>query len=415
MKNNYSEKANECFNNKEFDKALELYEKAIENKEYDACSIIGMMYLMGYGTEQNTDKGLDYLFLGDKHDDAKSISALADYYYTGKYLNQDLDKAKSYYNRASILLEPHAMGMLGLFLFNEEKYDEAVEYFKSGTMYYDTNSMYYLAKCSYNGLGMEKDDVLAFEIYKKLYEFDNTNKEITKYLADMYFNGYGTNQNIEKAKELYEKLDDDESIFNLGLIYKNYLKEYDKALELFKKVKNERSQFEQALMLYNGLGMPENKNDAYFKFFACAMSKYVYSYPFVGDCYYYGYGVKQNYNDALKWYNEALEAGIKNQCLNIAMVYIKLKKYDEALKYLNEEEDSVNKYLALGEVYKKQKKYSQSYNSFLSAAELNDPNACFIVYKMLKKGKGTEKNKIEALKYYQRFIILSNQNDSENT
>ena len=32
MKNNYSEKANECFNNKEFDKALELYEKAIENK-----------------------------------------------------------------------------------------------------------------------------------------------------------------------------------------------------------------------------------------------------------------------------------------------------------------------------------------------------------------------------------------------
>lgn len=415
MKNSYGNQAKECFNNKEFDKALELYEKAIENKEYDVCSIIGMMYLTGYGVSQNTDKGLEYLFIGDKHDDPQSISALADYYYSGKYLNQDLDKAKAYYNRASLLLEPHATGMLGLFLFNEEKYSEAVDYFKSGTMYYDTNSMYYLAKCAYNGLGMNQDYILAFEIYKKLYEYDESNIEIRKYLADMYFNGYGTNQDIDKAKELYENLEDDDSSFNLGLIYKNYLKEYEKAFELFKKVKNERSQFEQALMLYNGLGMPENKNDAYFKFYACAMSKYIFSYPFVGDCYYYGYGVKQDYNEALKWYNEALSNGIKNQYLNIAMVYMKLKNYDEAINYLNEEEDSVNKFIALGEAYKKQKKYTDSYNAFLKAADLNDPNACFIVYKMLKKGKGVEKNKLEAQNYYVKSIILSNKDDNENT
>lgn len=407
--------AHRLFQKKEFEAAEAKFIEAIEAGEYEATSMLALMYITGYGAKQDVDKGLEYLFLGDKHDDSQSISALADYYYNGKYVGQDLDKARTYYKRAADLEEPHAVGMLGLFLFNEEKYKEALYYFREAVCDYDTNAMYYLAKCAYNGLGMDKDYILAFEIYKKLNEYDEANKEITKLLADMYFNGYGTNQDIDKAKELYEKLDDEDSMFNLGLIYKNYLKEYEKALELFKKIKNERSQFEQALMLYNGLGMPENKNDAYFKFYACAMSKYIYSYPFVGDCYYYGYGVKQDYNEALKWYNEALEAGIKNQCLNIAMVYIKLKKYDEALKYLNEEEDSRNKFMALGETYKKQKKFEDSYNAFLKAAELNDPNACYIVYKLLKKGKGVKKDKFEAQVYFQKYIILSGPIDEENT
>ena len=407
--------AHKLFQNKEYEKAEAKLIEAVNANEFEATSMLALMYITGFGAKKDIDKGLEYLFIGDKHDDPESISALGDYYYEGKYIEKDLDKARSYYKRAADLEEPHAVGMLGLFLFNEEKYKEAIYYFKEATCDYDTNAMYYLAKCAYNGLGMEKDYILAFEIYKKLYQYDEYNYEIIKLLADMYFNGYGTDQDIEKAKELYERLDDDESLFNLGLIYKNYLQEYDKALEYFKRVKNEKSQFEQALMLYNGLGMPENKNDAYFKFYACAMSKYIYSYPFVGDCYYYGYGVKQDYTEALKWYNLALESGIKNQRLNIAMVYLKLKKYDDAIKYLLEEEDSINKYKALGETYKKQKKYSESYNAFLKASELNDADSCYIVYKLLKKGKGVKKDKYEAQVYFQKYIILTSPIVEENT
>lgn len=410
----YLEDAKKAFRDKECEKAIELYNKAIDNKEYEALSIIAMMYLTGFGVKQDIDKGLDYLFLGDKKDDAESISALGDYYYSGKYLNQDLSKAKAYYERAAKLLEPHAIGMLGLFLFNEEKYSEAIEYFKSGAFYYDTNSMYYMAKCAYNGIGMNKDYELAFGLFSKLYDYNDSNKEIKKYLADMYFNGFGTEQDFQKAKDLYIDLDDDESKFNLALIYKNHLKEYDKALEIFRSIKSVESQFEQALMLYNGLGVEENKNDAYFKFYACAMSKYAYSYPFVGDCYYYGYGVKKDYLEAIKWYTLALEANIPNQNLNIGLSYLKLKKYDEAITYLNKEVDSINKFKALGEVYKMQKKKEESFNSFMNAAELNDPEACFIVSKLLKKGKGTKKDKEKASFYYLRYVQLSTINDNEN-
>lgn len=405
---NYLNEGKKAFNDKNYDKAIEYYLKAIDNKEYDACFLLGLMYITGYGITKDIDKGLDYLFLGDKHDVKECISSLADYYYNGKYLNKDLDKAKSYYDRAARLLEPHAIGMLGLFLFNEEKYSEAIEYFKSGSLYYDTNSMYYMAKCAYEGLGMDKDYILAFGLYQKLYEYDSTNIEIRKILADFYFNGYGIDQDFIKAKELYEMLDDEESIFNLGLIYKNHLNEYEKALECFKKVKNEKSQFEQALMLYNGLGIEENKNDAYFKFYACAARKYIYAYPFVGDAYYYGYGVKKDYNEAIKWYKLALDNNIPNQYINIASVYVKLKKYTEAINCLDKENDSINKYKLLAEAYMKLKKYDYAYNSYLKAKDLGDIYSIYELYKLTKKGKGIKKDKELANKLYLEYLMYSN-------
>lgn len=410
----YLNDGKKAFQEKDYDKAIDLYLKAIDNKEYEACFLLGLIYLTGYCVEKNIDKGLDYLFLGDKHDEKQCISSLGDYYYNGKYLNKDLTKAKSYYDRAAKLLEPHAIGMLGLFLFNEEKYSEAIEYFRSGAMYYDTNSMYYMAKCAYNGLGMEKDLILGVGLYQKLYDYDCTNIEIRKILADAYFNGYGINQDYNKAKELYEMLDDDDSVFNLGLIYKNYLKEYDKAIECFKKVKNEKSQFEQALMLYNGLGMEENKNEAYFKFYACAMSKYAYSYPFIGDSYYYGYGVKKDYREAIKWYKEALKENIPNQNLNIGLSYLKLKKYNEALSFVLKEDDSINKYKTLGTIYLKLKDYPNMIDSYMKASDLNDIYSTYELYKIYKKGKGVKKDKDLANNYYLKYITLSSINNNEN-
>lgn len=410
---NYLDQADLAIKNKDLKKALELLEKAINNKEYEALSIIGMYYINGIEVEKNIDKGLDYLFIGDKHDDPKCISILGDLYYQGKYLNQDLEKAKAYYTRASLLLEPHSIGMLGLLEYNESNYEKAIDYFKSGALANDLNSIYYLAICAYNGYGMDKDYDLSFELFNKLYNENKNNKDLIKYLADSYFNGYGTTIDFIKAKELYKLLSDEDSIFNLGLIYKNNLKEYDKAFECFKKIKNVKSQFEQALMLYNGLGVEENKVDAYFKFYACATLKYAYSYPFVGDSYFYGYGVKKDYFEAIKWYKMALDENIPNQYINISSAYIKLKKYDLALENLLKEKDSINKNKMLGEIYYKLKKYDLAYNSYLSNYEFNDSYSIYKLYKMAKKGKGIKKDKELILKYYLKYNELMLLEDSE--
>ncbi len=204
------------------------------------------------------------------------------------------------------------------------------------------------------------------------------------------------------------------SIFNLGLIYKNIKCDYEKALECFKKIKNVKSQFEQALMLYNGLGVAENKNDAYFKFYACASLNYPYSYPFIGDSYYYGYGVKKDYNEAINWYKKALDENIPNQNLNIGLSYFKLKKYDEALKYVLEENDSINKFKILASIYSRLKDYPNMIDSYTKAAELNDIDSTYELYKIYKKGIGVKKDKQIANNYYLKYITLSSLNNNEN-
>lgn len=410
----YIDLANKSVEKKNYEEAVKYLNLAINNKEYEAYSILAMFYITGLNVEKDVNKGLEYLYLGEKYNDSKSISILGDFYYNGKYLEKDLVKAKLYYEKACNLNESHAIGMVGLLYYNEENYTEAVTYFKSGVTFYDQNSMFYLGLCAYNGLGMDKDYTLSFMLFDRLYGYGSRNTELIKYLADSYFNGYGINQDINKAKELYETLSDNESLFNLGLIYKNYLSNYEKALETFKRVKSVESQFEQALMLYNGLGVVENKNDAYFKFYACAASKYIYAYPFVGDAYFYGYGVKKDYNEALKWYKLALDNNIPNQYINIASVYMKLKNYNEAINYLDNEVDSVNKYKLMAEAYLKLKKYDLAYNTFYKAYELNDSYSTYSLYKMTKKRKGCKKDKDLAIKYYLKYMELIALEDSEN-
>jgi TPR repeat protein len=411
---NYLKIAQNYIDNKEYDKAIENLEKAIDNKEYAAISTLAMFYITGLGVEVNIDKGLEYLFLGEKYNDAKSLSMLGDFYYNGKYVDKNIDKAKELYERACDLNEGHAIGMLGLFYYNEENYSEAVTYFKSGVTFYDQNSMYYLGLCAYNGVGMDKDYTLSFMLFDRLYQYGSRNNELIKYLADSYYNGYGVDINYDKAIELYSNLNDEESIFNLGLIYKNIKEDYEKALECFKRVKNVKSQFEQALMLYNGLGCIENKNDAYFKFYACASLNYPYSYPFIGDSYYYGYGVKKDYNEAINWYKKALDENIPNQNLNIGLSYFKLKKYDEALNYVLKEDDSINKYKTLASIYLKLKDYPNMIDSYTKASDENDIYSTYELYKIYKKGIGVKKDKQIANNYYLKYITLSTLNNSEN-
>ena len=230
----YTIEAQNLINDKKYDEAINMLDKAIENKEYEASSIIAMLYLTGLYVEVNIEKGLDYLEIGLNNDDAKSISILGDCYYNGKYVNQDLVKAKELYLKASKLNEEHAIGMLGLFEYNDKNYIDAVKYFKLGVTLFDTNSMFYLGICAYNGYGMDIDYELSYMLFSKLYEDNRSNKELNRYLANMYFNGYGVSKDYEKARDLFIGLDDEESIFNLALIYKNFDNDYLKAKDLAK-------------------------------------------------------------------------------------------------------------------------------------------------------------------------------------
>ncbi len=61
---------------------------------------------------------------------------------------------------------------------------------------------YNLGNCYKNGIGIEKDEVEAFEYYKKSAENEDVDAQLQ--LGYCYSNGIGTEVNKEKAFELYK-------------------------------------------------------------------------------------------------------------------------------------------------------------------------------------------------------------------
>jgi len=60
----------------------------------------------------------------------------------------------------------------------------------------------------------------------------------------------------------------------------------------------------------------------------------------LGDCYFYGKGVQQDYSEALRWYRDASGGGPCEAAFNVASMYEKgqgvPQDYDEAIKWYRE-------------------------------------------------------------------------------
>ena len=81
----------------------------------------------------------------------------------------------------------------------------------------------------------------------------------------------------------------------------------------------------------------------------------------LGDCYYFGCVLKQNYEKAVEFFIKSIENGCYNECTNIGMFYMKGScgldiDYDKAEKYFLmalEHYNNKEKYLYLSELYKR--------------------------------------------------------------
>lgn len=104
----------------------------------------------------------------------------------------------------------------------------------------------------------------------------------------------------------------------------------------------------------------------------------------IGHMYHYGYGVKQDYAEALKWYKKAADLGDTWSMNRIGNLYYNgegvEENYEEALKW-----------------YKK--------------AE-NNEYACYSLGWMYEFGQGTDKNTDTALSYYKKAVENGHYNEN---
>lgn len=134
----------------------------------------------------------------------------------------------------------------------------------------------------------------------------------------------------------------------------------------------------------------------------------------LGICYYYGYGIPQNYTQAVHYYRLAGEQGHVDAQNNLGNCYYKgkgsvAKDMTQAKKWFaGAAHDYPAAQFNLGVCYQEEKNYAKALFCYRLAAEQGHAGAQLSLGVLYEKGWGAIKDEAEALKWYQQAAL---QND----
>lgn len=208
---------------------------------------------------------------------------------------------------------------------NKEK---AFELYKKAAFQNNEEAQYKIGLCYEYGRGIQKNERLAVEWYQK--SANRGFEEACIRLGDCYHYGKGVEKNDSKAMEFYQKAANNgyaKGFYNLAWGYFCAWwgkKDYKKAVDMFKQSINTSKnpnecfaeQYHIAECYYSGgYGLKYDYEEAV-KWFQKATNSYDlkgYAYPAadayyrLGNCYYFGEGVSQNFKTALAYYKKSAE------------------------------------------------------------------------------------------------------------
>lgn len=365
-------------------KAIEWLEKGMLYCELYSAYELALIYL--YNDDyKNVERGLMCLERCVEGDYIEGIEGLANVYFNGDLVEEDMSRAKQLLEKALELGSGNAAYRLGWmyergFLSEEPDYVKAMEYYEKAA---GMGSCFALVELSFlyeNGNGVERSYEKAFELCEKAAQegYPYAMFRIGLYLEKAVLG----EAKPEEAFAWYTKAamaDENEGIFALGRCYKQGIgteEDWDKALEWFGKgaEKNEsRCLTELGLAYENGNGVEENPQKAVEYMTRAAEQDYGYAQFKMGDYYFFGCGsCLEDNKKAVEWYEKAVANEIPMAMLRMGDYY--LYDYDS----LNESEKAFT-------YFKKAAEY-EWYNEGLG-----------ICYEM---GIGVEDNETEAFKYY---------------
>lgn len=134
---------------------------------------------------------------------------------------------------------------------------------------------------------------------------------------------------------------------------------------------------------YQGEGTKQNYTEALKYFQKAANNGDAYSYAWISKIYYYGNGCAQNYEEAFKWLLKAANAGQTVVYGWLGSVYYEgkgcNKNYDEAIKWFKKaaENGDTRAYVGLGASYMQLKQYSEALPWLKKAIDNNESLAFF--------------------------------------
>ena len=224
-------------------------------------------------------------------------------------------------------------------------------------------------------------------------------------------------ENTKEIKTWFQKL------FDLGGGKKTLEIDYDylvgkdekKVFKYYQKIAKQGNKEAQLIVgecYYKGKGVEQDYREAVRWYRKAAEQGNAFAQNSLGDCYYYGKGVKQNDTEAIKWYQKVAEQGDIKAQYNLARRYhdgVRVKRdYREAVKWYQKaaEQGDIKAQYELARCYHRgigvKKDYVEAVSWYRKAAEQGDAIAQYSLGVCYEYGRGVLSNITEARKWYQK-------------
>lgn len=203
-----------CSENSEkinYNKAMNLYQKAASKGYWKALVSLGYIYLSGECHQSaNINKAVEYYEKAAVKGERNAALMLGRLYYFEKFLPKNINKAKQWYLVAAEQNEEEALNELANIFLSEHNYYKAIEYYEKNIR---INNSSLAAGCLagvYLGLNEEysdfnKDENKGISLLKKALEFDPNNGDALCIFGVCYAIGVGVEENASIARDYLNK------------------------------------------------------------------------------------------------------------------------------------------------------------------------------------------------------------------
>ena len=205
---------------------------------------------------------------------------------------------------------------------------------------------------------------------------------------------YVDENDITERFNVYEKEPIEENSQNTADSYVGTAESFDseKPFGYYKKAPEQRDAAAQRKLgdlYFKGMGVPQDYKKAYEYYKKAAEQEDGLAQCNLGIMYEEGYGVQQSYSLAAGWYRKAAEQGVAAAQSKIGSMYEKGEGVQQ-------------NYLLAAEWYKKASKDAKAFECYMKAAEQGDATAQYEIGFMYARGEGVQQNYFLAAEWYKK-------------
>lgn len=386
---------------RDYKKSAEYFEKAAVAGSAVSRANLCTHYSSGLGVEKDEAKAVKLAREAEAQGSTYALFHLGDFYLEGIGVEKNYTEAAKYYRKALEKNYAHAAARLGMLYENgwgvEKNVDEARKLYEQAAQGHSAPGYLSLGLLYYNGVGVEQDDKEAFDLFEKAAELELV--DAIWFLAKCYEEGRGTSKSPKRAKEWRdEKLRILKNDVEGGNVYAmNLLGD-----EYYSGNIAGEPDYEEAVKWY------KKASDA-------GVAAAIYN---LGNCYYLGAGVERDYAEAVKRFRRASELGYLFATSSLGDCYYfgngVEQDYSEAVRLYRQaaDENLAEAMNSLGNCYDLgrgvEENKEEAFRWYQKAAELNHYWGLYNVAIYYRDGSGVEKNVPKAVEYFERAAKLKN-------